>query len=143
MQVVRRLFLLVGTAALVACKAGSGGVDVALGPNVGCSPLGLLGPAAILHGLVAGPGTEDPRMTTAALPVVSVSLLPNAQGSSLMQAIGRVCAWCRTPTYPASFGNPLSFNLCASCIAGDLGVAAVDISRRQQDHVLVAEGNTV
>lgn len=70
-QVVRRLFLLVGTAALVACKAGSGGVDVALGPNVGCSPLGLLGPAATLHGLVAGPGTEDPRLTTAALPVVS------------------------------------------------------------------------
>ena len=78
-QVLRRLFLLVGTAALVACKAGSGGVDVALGPNVGCSPLGLLGPAAILHGLVAGPGTEDPRMTTAALPVVSLSLLPTAQ----------------------------------------------------------------
>ena len=78
-QVVRRLFLLVGTAALVACKAGSGGVDVALGPNVGCSPLGLLGPAAILHGLVAGPGTEDPRMTTAALPVVRLSVLPTAQ----------------------------------------------------------------
>ena len=97
-QVVRRLFLLVGTAALVACKAGSGGVDVALGPNVGCSPLGLLGPAAILHGLVAGPGTEDPRMTTAALPVVRLSLLPTAQGSCLIQAIGKVCAWCRTPS---------------------------------------------
>ena len=88
-QVVRRLFLLVGTAALVACKAGSGGVDVALGPNVGCSPLGLLGPAAILHGLVAGPGTEDPRMTTAALPVVSMSWLPNAQIFSLMPAIAK------------------------------------------------------
>ena len=97
-QVVRRLFLLVGTAALVACKAGSrGALTWRWGPNVGCSPLGLLGPAAILHGLVAGPGTEDPRMTTAALPVVRLSLLPTAQGSCLIQAIGKVCAWCRTP----------------------------------------------
>ena len=66
----RRLFLLVGTAAFVGTGEGSGGVDIALGPNVGCSPLGLLGPAAILQGLVAGPGTEDPRRTPAALPVV-------------------------------------------------------------------------
>ena len=55
---------------LVAAGEGSGGVDIALGPNVGCSPLGLLGPAAILQGLLAGPGTEDPRKMTAALPVV-------------------------------------------------------------------------
>ena len=68
---IRRLFLLVGTSALVADGEGSGGVDIALGPNVGCSPLGLLGPAAILQGLLAGPGTEDPRKMTAALPVVS------------------------------------------------------------------------
>lgn len=59
-----------GTAAFVGTGEGSGGVDIALGPNVGCSPLGLLGPAAILQGLVAGPGTEDPRRTPAALPVV-------------------------------------------------------------------------
>ena len=70
MQVVRRLFLLVGTSAFVATGEGSGGLDIALGPNAGCSPLGLLGPAAILQGLLAGPGTEDPRRTPAALPLV-------------------------------------------------------------------------
>ncbi len=70
LQVVRRLFLLVGTSAFVATGEGSGGLDIALGPNVGCSPLGLLGPAAILQGLLAGPSTEDPRRTPAALPLV-------------------------------------------------------------------------
>ena len=70
MQVVRRLFLLVGTSAFVATGEGSGGLDIALGPNVGCSPLGLLGPAAILQGLISGPGTEDPRRLPAALPLV-------------------------------------------------------------------------
>ena len=69
-QVVRRLFLLVGTSAFVATGEGSGGLDIAVGPNVGCSPLGLLGPAALLQGLLAGPGTEDPRRTPAALPLV-------------------------------------------------------------------------
>lgn len=70
MQVVRRLFLLVGTSAFVATGEGSGGLDIAVGPNVGCSPLGLLDPAVLLQGLLAGPGTEDPRRTPAALPLV-------------------------------------------------------------------------
>ncbi len=77
MQVVRRLFLLVGTSAFVATGEGSGGLDIALGPNVGCSPLGLLGPAAILQGLLAGPGTEDPRRTPAALPLVGLQKFAN------------------------------------------------------------------
>ncbi len=78
LQVVRRLFLLVGTSAFVASGEGSGGLDIALGPNVGCSPLGLLGPAAILQGLLAGPSTEDPRKMPAALPLVGycTPLLP-------------------------------------------------------------------
>jgi hypothetical protein len=71
LQVVRRLFLLVGTAELVAAGDGSGGLDIALGPTVGTSPLAALGPGTILEGLVAGPSTLDPRLTPAALPLVS------------------------------------------------------------------------
>lgn len=74
----RRLFLLAGVAELVAAGDGSGGLDIALGPTLGSSPLGALGPSMILPGLVAGPSTLDPRLTPAALPLVSpllVSLL--------------------------------------------------------------------
>lgn len=49
---------------------GSGGLDIALGPTVGTSPLAALGPSVILEGLVAGPSTLDPRLTHAALPLV-------------------------------------------------------------------------
>lgn len=89
LQVARRLFLLVGTSVLVGAGEGSGGVDIALGPNVGCSPLGLLGPAAILQGLVAGPGTEDPRRTPAALPLVrSLELLCSLLADACVCATG-------------------------------------------------------
>jgi hypothetical protein len=69
-QVVRRLFALAGTAALVAAGEGSGGLDVALGPNCGSMPLGALGPSAVLQGLLSGPPSPDPRLSTAALPLV-------------------------------------------------------------------------
>lgn len=70
---VARLFGLAGMAALVAARDGSGGLDVALGPNVGSSPLGLLGPSAVLQGLLPGPACADPRLSTAALPLVGFS----------------------------------------------------------------------
>ncbi len=71
MQVACRLFLLAGAAALVAAVDGSGGLDIALGPLLGSSPLSVLGPSMIFPGLVAGPSTIDPRLTPAALPLVS------------------------------------------------------------------------
>jgi hypothetical protein len=85
-QVARRLFLLAGASELVAAGDGSGGLDIALGPTLGSSPLGALGPSIILPGLVAGPSTLDPRLTPAALPLVSL-LLSSQKAEALLLAV--------------------------------------------------------
>ena len=54
--------------------AASGGQDVALGPNVGATPLSALGPALVLQYLIAGSMCQTPAMSAAALPLVSASL---------------------------------------------------------------------
>ncbi|BDA49369.1 probable lysine-specific demethylase 5A at C-terminar half [Coccomyxa sp. Obi] len=77
-EVARRLFLLAGAAALVAAGDGSGGLDIALGPLLGSSPLSVLGPSMIFPGLVAGPSTTDPRLTPAALPLGACIKAPEA-----------------------------------------------------------------
>ncbi|KAK9918976.1 hypothetical protein WJX75_008430 [Coccomyxa subellipsoidea] len=77
-EVARRLFLLAGASELVAAGDGSGGLDIALGPTLGSSPLGALGPSIILPGLVAGPSTLDPRLTPAALPLGACTKAPQA-----------------------------------------------------------------
>lgn len=69
----RRLFLLAAAAELVGAGDGAGGLDIALGPTVGSSPFGALGPSVILPGLIAGPSTLDPRLTPAALPLVTIT----------------------------------------------------------------------
>ena len=50
--------------------AASGGLDIALGPNVGASPLAALGPAMVLQTLVAGAIPGKPVCSIAALPLV-------------------------------------------------------------------------
>ncbi len=70
LEVARRLFALGAAAALVRAGEGSGGLDPALGPNLGSSPLAALGPAVVLQYLTAGPSLPDPRYSVAALPLV-------------------------------------------------------------------------
>ena len=73
-EVARRLFYLAAVGNLVQASHDgslSGGLDVALGPLVGSSPLGALGPGLINQGLVAGSLPANPGFTAAALPVVS------------------------------------------------------------------------
>lgn len=48
----------------------SGGLDVALGPNVGATPMSALGPAMVLQYLVAGGICSSPALSAAALPLV-------------------------------------------------------------------------
>lgn len=69
-EVARRLFALGAAAAHVRAGEGSGGLDPALGPNLGSSPLAALGPAVVLQFLAAGPASPDPRTSVAALPLV-------------------------------------------------------------------------
>ena len=79
-EVARRLFALGAAAAHVRAGEGSGGLDPALGPNLGSSPLAALGPAVVLQFLAAGPASPDPRTSVAALPLVRPALpLPRAQ----------------------------------------------------------------
>lgn len=68
---MRRLALLCQAGRMVGRSEGqaSGGLDVALGPNVGATPLALLGPGMIMQYLVAGSAC-GPASSPAALPVV-------------------------------------------------------------------------
>ena len=50
--------------------AASGGLDTALGPNVGASPIAALGPGMVLQMLLAGAVPADPVCSMAALPLV-------------------------------------------------------------------------
>ena len=69
-ELVRRIFQLAAAAGLVAAGEASGGLDMALGPNAGCSPLGRLGPAVILQALAAGMRSDAPETSIAMLPLV-------------------------------------------------------------------------
>ena len=53
--------------------AASGGLDIALGPNVGATPLAALGPGMVLQALLAGAAPAEPVCSMAALPWVSLS----------------------------------------------------------------------
>ncbi|KAK9822217.1 hypothetical protein WJX81_007608 [Elliptochloris bilobata] len=77
-DVARRLFALGAAAAMVRAGEGSGGLDPALGPNLGSSPLAALGPAICLQYLAAGPASSDPRASVAALPLGACRTAPGA-----------------------------------------------------------------
>ena len=53
--------------------AASGGLDIALGPNVGATPLAALGPGMVLQALLGGAAPAEPVCSMAALPWVSLS----------------------------------------------------------------------
>ncbi len=83
-EVARRLFALAAAAALVRAGEGSGGLDPALGPNLGSSPLAALGPAVVLQYLTAGPASADPRASAAALPLVRPAAWPAARARAAL-----------------------------------------------------------
>ena len=56
----------------IAGDAASGGLDLALGLNVGATPLTGLGPAVVLEALVCGASPQAAVQGMAALPVVRV-----------------------------------------------------------------------
>lgn len=73
LEIARRLFCLASAGAYISCNRKSslsGGVDIALGDYVGSSPIGVLGPAVVLQGLLAGAATENPLANSASLPMV-------------------------------------------------------------------------
>ena len=72
-EVGRRLAALCQVGRMVQRSEGqaSGGLDVALGPNVGATPIAALGPALVLQYLVAGAICLSPALSAAALPLVS------------------------------------------------------------------------
>ena len=71
----RRYTALASLASLVAAAGTSGGLDVALGPNVGATPLSVLGTQIVLQFLTSG-AVPDARKSIAALPLVSLASLP-------------------------------------------------------------------
>ena len=68
-EVARRYTALASLASLVTAAGTSGGLDVALGPNVGSTPLSVLGTQIVLQFLSSG-AVPDPRNSAAALPLV-------------------------------------------------------------------------
>ena len=65
----------------VSGDAASGGLDLALGLNVGATPLTGLGPAVVLEALVCGASPQAAVQGMAALPVVRLKVQNRVWGS--------------------------------------------------------------
>ncbi|KAK9864489.1 hypothetical protein WJX84_007928, partial [Apatococcus fuscideae] len=86
-ETARRYTALASLANLVTVAGTSGGLDVALGPNVGSTPLSVLGTQIVLQFLTSGV-LPDPRKSVAALPLDLCENAPDAQLAAHTAAAG-------------------------------------------------------